>query len=495
LNEKHKRFEQIFAALERSGDRDGRQGGEMAGAMTPVMPKQGTDEGLQPPPAPLTAPDRTAIDATDFGCIFDGRDNSVALQAAIDAAGRDPVRKTVQCPAGDCLLSRTITIPSGVHLAGEGSVNTRFRRTGDYGDTFRFGDESYISGGASGFTAYQDHGMGLFPPNQPEHFRNRATSGAHIRVAPDSHTVWDDLLLIGLEHQIRRVGGLLAVHRNVDCYGIFDDRDPRLQETSASILVEGDLRNIPTDVEFSDCRISGMISPKRAIHWPGGHMTTDAVEDCGARYGMQVECCEGLRWRSGYIGMCVEAGVRLLADPRSILSAFSLSDTFVDSCRMAGLLIDPSSGGTATQVSWAPSEHNAQGNGFCAVTDRPHGAVEGGPVQPSVIGLDIGGQYRTFIGHGISLATARSIKIDTNARNWNCRGFYDGSPGLDAFVWLGRDVRSAVIYGLYGGGPQGDGASNHDGVAVRYDMSPGSRSAVTILAASATGTRLAGDLG
>jgi hypothetical protein len=436
----------------------------------------------------------TIIDVTDFGCIFDGRDNSVALQAAVHAAGADHVRKEVRCPAGDCLLSRTITIPSGVHLAGEGSVNTRFRRTGNYGDTFRFGEDSYVSGGASGFTVYQDHGIGLFPSNLGEHFRNRATGDAHIRVAPDSHTIWEDLLLIGLEHQIRRTGGLLAVHRNIECYGIFDRSDPRLQETSAAILIEGDLRNIPTDVEFSDCRISGMISPKRPISWPGGHTTTDTVEDCGARYGLQVQCCEGLRWRSGYIGVCVEAGVRLLADPHSILSAFSLADTFVDSCRGAGLLIDPSGGGTATQISWSPSEHNAQGNGFCAVTDRPHDAEGTSPPQPSVIGLDIGGQYRTFIGYGISLTGARSIKIDANARNWNCRGFYDASAGLNAFVWLGKDVRSAVIYGLYGGGALGDGTASHDVVAICCDMPSRSRSAVTIFAASAEGTRLAEDL-
>lgn len=436
-------------------------------------------------PLPEDAPAGEEIDVRAYGAIFDGRDNTEAIRRAIQAAAASGATRTVRFPPGDCLLSRTLVWPSGVRAVGAGAVNTRFRRIGDYGDTFVFGDPvtGYVSGGAAGFTIYQDHGTGLFPPNTERLFRNRATHGAHFNVHPDSHCRWTDILLIGLTHQIRRRGGLASKHDQVDCYGIYDLAIPALQETAASILIEGDLKSIPTDIEFASCRIGGMITPARAINWPGGHRSDDAVQNAGARHGLQIECCEGVRWSGGYIGAAAESGVRLLASPSSILSAFWLDGTFVDSCGHAGLLIDSSSGGTATQVSWKPSEHNGQGNGFCAVTDMaiaPLAASAGGAkIGVSVVGLTVAGQFRAQVGPGIALSDARAVSIDANARAWNQRGFYREQTSFDAFVVLGPRCRNVVVDGLYGGGMNGDGGGQ-DAVAVRYDRSAATLASIHI---------------
>ncbi len=424
--------------------------------------------------SPTGAPeDDAAIDVRAYGAIFDGRDNTVAIQRAIAVAASSPTSRTVRFPPGDSLLSGTLNVPSGVRTVGAGSVNTRFRRIGDYGDTFVFGDPDtgYVSGGAAGFMIYQDHGLGFFPPNTENAFRNRATRGAHLRVHPDSHCRWTDLLLIGLTNQIRRRGGLASTHDQVDCYGIFDPAVPALQETTAAILIEGDLKAIPTDVEFISCRISGMTSPIRTIAWPGGKRTADAVQNAGARYGLDIECCEGVRWTGGYIGAAAESGVRLKAKSGSILSAFSLDAAFVDSCGYTGLLIDPRGGGTATQVTWQPSEHNSQGNGFCAVTDMvvaPSTGFSTAPATvPSVVGLSIAGQYRAQLGSAVVLSDARAVRIDANARAWNVRGFYTAQSSFDAFAVLGPRCRAVAITGLYGGGMNGDGGGQ-DAVMVRY---------------------------
>lgn len=436
------------------------------------------------------------IDVRDFGAIFDGRDNTLEIQAAIDAAGTSLTARHVAFPAGDSLLSATIRVPSGIYLQGEGSINTRFRRTGDYGDSFRFGDTIFNSGGAKGFCIYQDHGHGLFPPNQPGAFRNLATQGAHIHVAPDSHTRWVDLLLIGLRYQLRRRGGLLAVHSGIDCYGIYDPIEPGMQETEAAVLIEGDSSTIPTDIEFSDCRISGMLSPVRAVSWSGDHVTRDVVQNCGPRNGLQITCCEGLRWIGGYMGACAENAVRLVAEPDSILSGVAVDETFIDSCGNVGLLVDPAGGGTVTQLSWKPSEHNGQSNGRCAITDRVNEDPDPSAYKvPSVIGLVVEGQYRMFVGSGISLDGARDVKIDVTARGWNCRGFYDKDSRQDCFIRLGNQSENIAIYGIFGGGPIGDRFSNHDRVAIRYDPRNSVSRRIGIFALASDGTTLSSGLG
>lgn len=416
------------------------------------------------------------IDVVSYGAVFDGRDNTEAIRRAIAAASASTVTRTVRFPPGDSLLTSTLHWPSGVRAVGAGAINTRFRRIGDYGDTFVFGnpDTGYVSGGAEGFTIFQDHGAGFFPPTTEAAFQNRTTHGAHLNINPDSHCRWTDLLLIGMTYQIRRRGGLASKYDQVDCYGIYHPDIPALQETQASILIEGDLRNIPTDIEFTSCRISGMTTPVRPIDWPGGYQSNDVVQNAGARHGLQIECCEGIRWSGGYIGASAESGVRLLAHSDSILSAFRLDGTFVDSCGYTGLLIDPSGGGVATQVSWQPSEQNCQGNGFCAVTDTVEpflGAGRGrSDVPPSVVGLTIAGQFRAQVGPGIMLLRARAVSINVNARAWNFRAFYHDGSAFDAFVMLGPRCRNVVIEGVYGGGMNGDG-EGRDAVVVRYDRS------------------------
>lgn len=422
------------------------------------------------------------IDVRAYGAIFDGRDNTDAIRRAIAAAAVSSTTRTVRFPPGDSLLTATLHWPSGVRAVGAGTVNTRFRRVGDYGDTFVFGDPvtGYVAGGAEGFTIYQDHGVGFFPPNTEAAFRNRATHGAHLHVHPDSHCRWTDLLLIGLTNQIRRHGGLASKHDQVDCYGIYDPNVSALQETTAGILIEGNLKSIPTDIEFVSCRISGMTTAPRVINWPGGNATSDAVQNAGALHGLQIECCEGIRWTGGYIGAAARSGVRLLARQGSILSAFWLDGTFVDSCGYAGLLIDPSSGGVASQISWQPSEHNCQGNGFCAITDMPtldaaNLAMRASDALPSVVGLTVTGQFRAQVGPGIALSDARAVRIDVNARAWNLRNFYGTKTSFDAFMVLGPKCRNVAVDGLYGGGMNGEGGGQ-DAVALRYDRSHGAAS-------------------
>ena len=424
---------------------------------------------------------RQTIDVRDFGAVFDGRDNTAAIQAALDHASAVGGSRTVVSPSGDCFLSATIRIPSGVGFVGQGSLNTRFRRTGDYGHTFDFGTvfnlgggvtvQAYnASGGAGGFCVYQDHGTGMFPPNTVAGgFTNLATHGAHINIERDFNVKWFDMLIIGMPYQVRRFGGLQARHECVTTIGVYDQAVPAMQECLAGWLIQGDLSTIPTDLEFDSCRIGGITSPIRPITLPSGNVITDSVQNCGPLFGMQIECAEGIRWRGGYIGACADSGLRLLADPASILSAVSFEQMFVDSNGYAGFFIDRRYAGTTRDFTWHPSEHNCQGNGWCAGTDEIRfGANPDKSGYPSVIGFNLSGMYQTFIAFGVWLDAARSLKCDINARCWNCRGFFNALPNFDCFLRLGGGGTGACGTIMGGGGQLGDGTASHDVCVIRY---------------------------
>ncbi len=314
-------------------------------------------------PASVGAVLSYTIDVRMFGAVFDGRDNTVALQKALNFARALGGSRTVVCPPGDCFLSSTVRVWSGVALVGAGSLNTRFRRTGDYGDTFIFGTDIDLGGGvivtvynssgaSGGFFVYQDHGTGMFPPNTVAGgFTNLVTHGAHMKIGRDFNVSYFDIVLVGMTYQIDRFGGLNAKHEAITTIGIYDQAVPAMQETLVGILIRGDLGAIPTDLDFINCRVGGITSPKRPITLPSGDVISDSVQNIGALYGIQVECAEGIRWRSGYIGACADSGVRLLADPNTILMAVSFVDMFVDSNGVAGLWIDRLKAGTPRDIT------------------------------------------------------------------------------------------------------------------------------------------------
>lgn len=439
-----------------------------------------------------------AVDVRDFGAVFDDRDNTTAIQAAINHAAASSTR-IVQMPAGFSRLSSTITVPHGVVLAGMGSINTFLKRTADYGNTFEYAS-GYNGGGAHGFALYHDHGAGWEVPNTPGAYQNPITRGSHFVLPLVGHSNFSDLLVSGLVHQFYCTGGLRNTFIGVECLtDVWDWSDPSFQVGRSAISLlpgpapPGELRPIPTDWEFYACRIGGVTSPKRPITWPGGHVTTDVIDNIGALYGLDIQCSEGVRWYGGYMGAFGWAAVRLLATPGVILSAFSLRDAFIDANHRAGLLIDRSGGASCAQITWAPHEHNFQGNGYRGVSDAASDIYEGAASgDVSVTGLDLRGQYRAFIGDVVCLEAARNVNVDINARAWNLRGFYNSTPPLDAAISIGPGCRTVSVTGVLGGGLDGAGSTT-DRVGVRYTLA-GNPSNVSVTTASGPNTAPAGDL-
>jgi hypothetical protein len=434
--------------------------------------------------------DGRTIDVRAHGAIFDGRDNTAAIVASIAEAVALGI-KDVLLPAGDVLLSATIVIPPGVRLIGHGRNATRIRKTADYGDMFQFGSSSqpYQSGGATSFWAYHDYGAGPFPPNNPSLITHPCTQGSLLNVFYPSHCVWHDLWLTGGVTQWTSYAGYSNLFTAIETLSVWDPTQTALQCSPSSIVIDGDLQNIPTDFDFVGCWARGTISPVRSIAWPGSHTTTNTVQNIGGADMVYITCCEGFRWIGGYIGGAASNGVRLRPRTGAILTAFELRGTFVDACGISGLMLDNQNGVSPTDVTWSPSEHNGQFNGLCAISDNYSTTT-----SYSVVGLNMTGFFRAFVGPIADLKCANTVLAYVNGRGWNHQGFYDANAGAldyDAAFKIADTCVTVVIDGLLGGGLNGDGTSNHDGFAVRY-TSAGNPANVTIKAALGKGTAQAG---
>jgi hypothetical protein len=448
--------------------------------------------GLFDAPSAWCAIDGREIDVRAHGAIFDGRDNTAAIVAAI-AKAVVVGAKDVLLPAGDALISATIVVPPGVRLLGQGRNATRIHKTADFGDLLQFGSSTqpYQSGGATGFWAYHDYGAGPFPPSDPALVTHPCTKGAIINAFQPSHCIWNDLWLTGGEVQWRSYGGVSNFFTALETQGVWDPAHPALRCSPASIVIDGDLKHIPTDFDFVGCWARGTISPVRAIAWPGGHTSTATVQNIGAADILYIRCCEGLRWHGGYLGGAANNGVRLHPRAGGIVTGVDIRGAFVDACGLAGLMLDNQDGTVSTDITWAPSEHNGQFNGLCGVSDS-YSTLK----TYSVVGLNLAGFYRAFIGPVADLKCANSVLANVSGRGWNALGFYDKNAGgfaYDAAFKVADTCVAIVIDGLLGGGLNGDGSNNHDDFAVRY-TSRANSTGVIIKAALGRGTAQAGAL-
>lgn len=409
------------------------------------------------------------VPVTLFGAIFDGRDNTAAITAARNYAVAIGAKKLI-LPSGDTLLSANIQLPAGLGLFGQGRNVTRIRKTADYGWMFTFGSVSvaYQGAGASGFWAYHDYGTGLFPPNDPNMVTHPCTTGGIIDAIEPSHCVWSDLAMSGGIGQWRSVGGVSNVFLAVETYAVWDPSHAELQGSLSSWFIDGGGANtIPTDFDWVACSLRGTITAVRTINWDGSH-TTSTPQNIGAYYTLYIRCMESGRFTGGYIGAAARAGVRLFPRAGGIVTAFTLSNSFIDACHRAGLMFDNTDGQSPTEIQWAPGEHNGQFNGFSAISDEDCNTA-----VPSVIGLQISGSYRAFVGCGFNFKRAFVVNFSsgTTVRGWNCHAFYDGNSGnyeFNAGVRVEDNVEGMFFNGWWGGGLAGDGVNSHDQYAIAY---------------------------
>ncbi len=90
-----------------------------------IPPERTVDWSVAGHPGPIPAP-ATVVDVTDFGGVGDGvTPAQAAIAGAVSALGGAP--GVVWLPAGDYLLTSSVSLPSGVVLRGESATSTTLR--------------------------------------------------------------------------------------------------------------------------------------------------------------------------------------------------------------------------------------------------------------------------------------------------------------------------------------------------------------------------------
>lgn len=388
------------------------------------------------------------IDVRDYGAVFDGRDNTVAIQAALNAAATAEVR-TVLMPAGASLVSATLQVPSGVGLRGQGRVNTFLRKTAEFGDMLHFGTTAspYQSGYVGDFWAYHDYGLGIALPNVPADVTYPSGAGAILSFDGPYNSTISNVAATGGQTQIRVRGGSTSTFINCMASGVYDPAQPSLQFAQSSVLIEiGASGQIPTNIDFVSCSFSGTVSPPRSITWPapggGTRVQASTAQNIGPLRVMQIKCCESVTMYGGYLGagakhnLCFTAG-------SDIIGGFSAANVFMDAAHEAQVGFEGS--GIPFSIALHMREWVGQNNGFSALTDQ------GSTAAYSVAGLAVSGEMRFFVGPAVRLAKARRVTLDSDIRQWNSMSFYDGDAGYNCGVDLGAAARNIVVRGMIGG--------------------------------------------
>lgn len=232
-----------------------------------------------------------------YNAVGDGvADDTAAIQAALTAAG---VNGTVYVPHGVYVVSATLTAPNGIQFIGNGKNASIIYRTGDYGDTLTIGS------GPGGLAAGAFRVSGIWFKHSVAYvagdiaLTNKATSGAHLRVACGQQGLIDNCTFWRLPYQI--VLDSCTTTDVVGCtmLGVWDFTYAACQEGIAEIKILG-THNGSQILKILANQFSGANSAARSATW--GTTTLSQAQNVGSQYGLLNTGCEDLLVAGNYFG-------------------------------------------------------------------------------------------------------------------------------------------------------------------------------------------------
>ena len=218
------------------------------------------------------------LNVKDFGAYGDAlHDDTAAIQAAINyaatrvAAGNGGRGINIWLPAGEYLVSNTITVISGyVGIIGDGAGRTLIARNAAYGDTILFNNGAIIYNCAvRGITFYHDTSVG------------NAMTGAHIRALAPLRFVVDDCVMQNGAYGVTLEGGVYVYINNVQLQGHYISGSVPYNSLVGFYFVQTTNTGavpLPTIVNVTNCQ-----------------MNTSGVYN-GYEYGTVINACEEMHF-------------------------------------------------------------------------------------------------------------------------------------------------------------------------------------------------------
>ncbi len=345
--------------------------------------------------------DRFAVvlNVLDFGAVGDGvTDDTVAIQAAIDAAEGSTFSKTVYLPANKYVVSATLTVQDDfTNIVGDGRGSTEINRTGDYGDTIIFDDEvatdKMFWNKCVGFRITTETAM---------------TTGTHIRGIGVSNLELRDLRL---EDGFKGVSLTGCANLNM--------RDVT--------IVVGDLYATPGGANQYYMQIDNDLTNFPAMNGggiiDGCNFRSQDDTDPHVANGLIIKSADGIWINNTHIGNTDVADLRILPNTAtSQVSGILMTNSWMDKTGGKGIGI----AGTTSGVFGNFLFNN------CVIAGGGAGSLDGIEISSAdVTGIQISNcQIRNFAWNGIDLIDGRHVLIMNNYITGCNFGDLNGASGI-----------------------------------------------------------------
>ena len=306
------------------------------------------------------------INVKDFGATGDGgTDDTVAIQNALTAAR---INGTIYFPAGAYHVTATIIGLGNQTIRGAGANSTIITRSGDYGDTFVFGNASTACGHVRFYDIWMMHGVTMYTPGDTS-LANLATTGAHIRMWGCQEPILSNVWLWRLPFQFVIEGGSLAIIEKCHFYGIWDSLYPAAQEGVAQVLLRSSALGIVTSTKIRDCFFTGNGSLARNTTFTPstGDVVKSITDPVGSQYGLKIDCSEDLDMTGCYLSAHSHNSV--LVDNTSADPAFELrfANNFFDVAKYYSIQISSISA-ESSYINITGNTFNGEGTGIGAIS-------------------------------------------------------------------------------------------------------------------------------
>jgi len=306
------------------------------------------------------------INVKDFGATGNGStDDTAAIQNALTAAG---INGSIYFPSGAYHVTATITGLGNQTIRGAGANSTIITRSGDYGDTFVFGNSTTACGHVRFYDIWMLHGVTMYTQGDTS-LANKATTGAHIRLWGCQEPILSNVWLWRLPFQLVIEGGALAVIEKCHFYGIWDNLYPACQEGVAQVLLRSSPLGIVTSTKIRDSFFTGNCSLVRNVTFTPstGSVVKSITDPVGSQYGVKIDCSEDFDMTGCYLSAHTQNSV--LVDNISTDPAFELrfSNNFFDAVKQYSIQISPIST-QSSYINITGNTFNGEGTGIGGIT-------------------------------------------------------------------------------------------------------------------------------
>lgn len=397
----------------------------------------------------------------DYGAVGDGvTDDTAAIQAAINATV-SALDHRLYFPQGTYKVSATLNVLGTVYLQGAGKWRTQIYRTGDYGDTMRWGSPS------SGVTDIQmsdmwllyDYGMVTNGSGQVLSIVRKPTTGSHLHIYNGINCRMNRCRLDNMvDNMIVDAGAYTSFHE-CEFQGLFDSTVPALQASISNVTLtsSGGLGH-PAVITFDNCSFYGYYSVPRTVTY-NGTPVPNLSENLGPLYMMRVSSVEVLRIEGGYMGGANSYSL-ILDTSLSTTSSVNVRGVHFDGDRLSNICITNSAGAGTAYNTLIQGCTFVGGNGLNCILVPDNLGVGTAPY----FGLDIvGNDMYQVVSTPITLSDGQGARIiGNNIRSYNIYNAYSTQATSSAIAIMGNAKKSYTGQNSVGGGVnyEAPGANN-----------------------------------